>query len=555
MFRLCDLLEGLETGPVVGDPTVPVSDICYDSRSVRPGAVFFCVRGFRLDGHDFIPEAVGRGAVALVVEGLEGLAAARSRLGPASDGRAPAPGTAPVVVVVPDVRAAMGPAAANFYGHPSRRLRTIGVTGTNGKTTTTHLVRELLVKAGGRSCGLIGTVHNVVGGRSLPAGRTTPEAFDLQRLADEMLRAGDTHLVMEVASHGLALGRVRGFGFDVGVFTNLTQDHLDFHGDFESYFQAKARLFRELGTSSRGRAKGGAKAAVLNSGDPASGRLAGLTSVPVVTYGLESPAAALRARDIRLAPGRTSFILEAEAGLGIGLPGVGAFEVPAILSLTGRYNLENALAALAVALIEGVPTPAAVAALADVKGAPGRFETVDAGQEFAAVVDYAHTPDGLENVLEAARALRPRRLITVFGCGGDRDRTKRPLMGEVAARLSDLCVVTSDNPRSEDPLAVIGDILPGLRRLGRREGRDYLVEPDRAKAIELAVRSAEPGDFVVVAGKGHETYQVFADRTVHFDDREVLREAIGRNAGRGPASPAACPGDRAGSPGGEGAGG
>ncbi len=517
-----------------------VTGVTYDSRTVRPGGVFFAVRGFVHDGHAFIPEALRRGAVGVIVEGPAGVEAARAALAILAGGQAVGPAqtaapeaserAGPAIVAVPATRPAMGLAAANFYGHPSRELRVIGVTGTNGKTTTTHLVRELLV-AQGFGCGLIGTVQNVVGGSSLPAGRTTPEAIDLQGLARRMVDAGDTHLSMEVGSHALALDRVAGFEFDQAVFTNLTQDHLDFHGDMESYFSAKARLFEGLGSSYLGQPKPGPKICVLNADDPAWRRLSALARVPVVTYGIAAEEAAVRAADLRLEPGRTAFTLRLAEGLGAGLPGPAATVLPVELSMTGRHNVANALAALAVALVEGVPAEAAAAALAGVKGAAGRFETVDAGQDFTAVVDYAHTPDGLENVLQAARALRPRRIITVFGCGGDRDRTKRPLMGEVAARLSDLCVVTSDNPRSEKPEAIIDEIRPGLERRGRREGSGFWVEPDRKRAIELAVRKAGSGDLVLVAGKGHETYQIFADRTIHFDDREVLREAIARHLG------------------------
>jgi len=531
-FRLSDLVDGLETDAVIGDLAVPVTGLAYYSKAVRPGYAFFCVRGFKVDGHSFIPEAIERGAAVLVVEGREGLEAARPLVGAELAAGKGAEGTAPVVVVVPDTRAAMGRAAANFYDHPSRRLRVVGVTGTNGKTTTSHLVREILVAAGA-SCGLIGTVHNVVGGKSLPAGRTTPEAIDLQDLADKMVRAGDTHLSMEVASHALTLQRVNGMEFDVAVFTNLTQDHLDFHGDLESYFQAKARLFRELGTSYLGRPKTGVKAAVLNADDAASSRLASLARVPAATYAVAAASAGVRASSVRLEPARSTFTLRVAEGLGVGLEGIPAFEGEVSLSLTGAYNVSNALAALTVALVEGVPPQEAAAALTGIRGAPGRFELVECGQPFMAVVDYAHTPDGLENVLRAARALEPARVITVFGCGGDRDRTKRPLMGEVAARYSDFCVLTSDNPRSEDPPAIIEDILPGLDRLGRREGTDFVREPDRRRAIELAVRRAEAGDLVLVAGKGHETYQTFADRTIHFDDREVLREAIAELGGSG----------------------
>ena len=547
-LRLSELVEGLEIQAVLGDGATPVAAVTYDSRQVRPGSVFFCVRGFVQDGHTFIPDSIGRGAAAIVVEGPAGLEAARTALTArvaAPGGPAASPGVAPVIVAVPSVRQAMGRAAANFFEHPSRKLRVIGVTGTNGKTTTVHLVRELLV--GPRSCGLIGTVQTVVGGETYPAGRTTPEAFDLQSLAARMAGAGDTHLAMEVGSHALALDRVGGFEYDVAVFTNLTQDHLDFHGTMEEYFLAKARLFEGLGRSYLGIPKPGPKVAVLNADDPYARRLAAVARVPLVTYALEAEDAGLRATDINPGPDRTTFTLTARDGLGAGLPAPAAFRVPVALSLTGRHNVANALAALAVALVEGVPAEAAVAGLDGVKGAAGRFESVNAGQDFLAVVDYAHTPDGLENVLQAARALHPRRVITVFGCGGDRDRAKRPLMGEVVAKLSDLCVVTSDNPRSERPEAIIEEIRPGLERLGRREGSGYLVDPDRTGAINLAVAAAGPGDLVLVAGKGHETYQSFADKTVPFDDREVLREAILRKIGAGADAagpPAPAPPDR-----------
>jgi UDP-N-acetylmuramoyl-L-alanyl-D-glutamate--2,6-diaminopimelate ligase len=509
---------------LVGEASTPVAGLAYDSRQVGPGGAFFCVKGFVQDGHSFIADALARGARTIVVEGRAGLEAA-NRLATGAANRL-ATGAA-TVVAVPAMRPAMGLAAANFFDHPSTKLRVLGVTGTNGKTTTTHLIRELLVGQG-HPCGLIGTVQAIVGGETHPAGRTTPEAFDLQDLAARMVAAGDTYLSMEVGSHALALDRVSGFEFDIGVFTNLTQDHLDFHGTMEEYFQAKASLFKGVGRSYRGEPKSGAKAVVLNADDAHSLSLAAVARVPVVTYALDAPEAGLRATDLKFSQGRATFTLTVKDGLGADLPGPARFRVPATVSMTGRHNVANALAAVAVVLAEGLPAEAVVAGLAGVKGAAGRFETVDAGQGFLAVVDYAHTPDGLENVLQAVRSLHPRRVITVFGCGGDRDRSKRPLMGEVVARLSDLCVVTSDNPRSERPEAIIEEIRPGLERLGRREGTGYLVDPDRARAIGLAVDAAGAGDVVLVAGKGHETYQTFADRTISFNDREVLREAIQR---------------------------
>ncbi len=547
-----DLFRGTDVMAVIGDLRAEVTGVRYDSRAVEPGDAFFCVRGFVHDGHDFAAEALARGARVVVVEGQAGLERVRAVAGAAtasggaataSGGATPGSGAA-VIVAVASVRHAMGLAAAAFFGQPSSRLRVIGVTGTNGKTTTTHLVREILV-AQGRPCGLIGTVHSIVGGKSLPAVRTTPEAFDLQSLAADMVRAGDACLSLEVGSHALSLERTVGFEFDLAVFTNLTQDHLDFHGTMEEYFRAKAALFESLGRSRGAEAKAGRKAAILNADDPYGRRLAGLTAAPVTTYGLTSEDADLRATDLSFEPRRTGFTLTAREALGGAAPGMAGFQERAELSLTGRHNVANALAAVAVALVEGVSPRAVVASLSSLRGAAGRFERVDAGQDFTVVVDYAHTPDGLENVLRAARALRPRRVITVFGCGGDRDRTKRPLMGEKVANLSDLCVVTSDNPRSERPEAIIDDIRPGLERAGRKEGTGYVAEPDRAKAIALAVQTAGPGDLVLVTGKGHETYQIFADRTIHFDDREVLGEAIRVKLGRPDRRPSGTGGDSA----------
>ncbi len=490
-MRLADLVEGIEGAHILRGAEVEVAGLAYDSRVVRPGDLFLCVPGFRFDGHDFIPEAVARGAVACLVE--------RPGLVPEALGEA----------LVPRVRQAAPAVARRFFGDPSRELRLVGVTGTNGKTTTTHLVRQVLARRG--RVGLIGTVRNVVGGREEPVERTTPEAVDLQRLFRRMRQAGDTHCVMEVSSHALALHRVDGCAFDVAVFTNLTPEHLDFHGDLRSYLEAKARLFELLGEGDRG--PKGPKGAVLNADDPASAEIARRCRVPIVTYGLEGTRD-LSAADVRVGLQGTSFVVRHPWG-----------ETPVRLRLAGRFNVYNALAAFAVGLVEGLPPEEVAAALGEVSGVPGRFELVDRGQPFAVIVDYAHTPDGLENVLQAARQLASGRVIVAFGCGGDRDRSKRPAMGEIAARLADQVFITTDNPRSEDPAAIAREIEAGVLR---HPERPYKVVLDREAAILEAVAAARVGDAVVIAGKGHEQHQIFRDRSVPFDDREVAARALER---------------------------
>jgi UDP-N-acetylmuramoyl-L-alanyl-D-glutamate--2,6-diaminopimelate ligase len=456
---------------------VEITALAYDNRRVEPATLFFCVPGFTRDGHDFAPDAVARGAAALVVERPLGLGVPE--------------------VVVEDVRAAMAQAAARFHGDPSRRLQVVGVTGTNGKTTTAFLVREVLEAAGIRT-GLLGTVKSVIGGREETVERTTPEAIDLQATLARMRAGGDAAAAIEVSSHALELRRADGVHYAAAVFTNLTQDHLDFHPDMESYFQAKRRLFTDLSPGT----------AVINVDDPYGRRLA--EELPrAVTYAISNEAD-WRVTDLRTGFAGSDFVLwtpEAEAAIHIPLP--------------GRFNVLNAVAALATARSLGVALEDGVRALSDAGRVPGRFEPVDAGQEFAVLVDYAHTPDSLENVLRAARDLAEGRVICVFGAGGDRDRGKRPLMGEIAARLADRAIVTSDNPRSEDPEAIIDAIVAGAERPVERE-------PDRRAAIADAVAAARPGDVVVIAGKGHEQGQEFADgRKEPFDDVAVAREALG----------------------------
>jgi UDP-N-acetylmuramoyl-L-alanyl-D-glutamate--2,6-diaminopimelate ligase len=456
-------------------PPVEVTDLAYDDRLAGPGTLFFCVPGFTRDGHDFAPAAVGRGAVALVVERPLGLGVPE--------------------VLVDDVRAAMAPAAARLHGDPTARLRVVGVTGTNGKTTTAYLLRSLL-EAGGHRTGLLGTVSSVVGGVEEPTVRTTPEAIDLQRTFAAMLEGGDTHCAMEVSSHALELGRADAVHWAAAVFTNLTQDHLDFHPDMEAYFAAKRRLFE--------RAEG---PRIVNVDDPYGARLA--RDFPdAVTFGLDG--GAVRATNVAFGPHGSSFVLD---GVAMRAP------------LPGRFNVANVLAAIAAARALGVRDDVIAAALPGAARAPGRFEPVDEGQDFAVLVDYAHTPDGLENVLRAARGLTDGRVLVAFGAGGDRDRAKRPLMGAVAARLADVVVVTSDNPRSEDPEAIVAEVIAGTREAGGGARVEPVV--DRRAAIERAVALAEAGDVLVVAGKGHEQGQELAGgRKVPFDDATVAREAL-----------------------------
>jgi UDP-N-acetylmuramoyl-L-alanyl-D-glutamate--2,6-diaminopimelate ligase len=467
-----------QTPPVVA--TARIAALAYDNRTVEPGSLFFCVRGFTRDGHDFAPDAVARGAAALVVDHELPLDVPQ--------------------VVVPDVRRAMAIAAAVFFGDPTRELQVSGVTGTNGKTTTAYLLRGLL-ESGGRQCGLLGTVKTVIGGRELEAGRTTPEAIDLQRTFRQMLDGGDQAAVMEVSSHALELARVDGVHFAAAIFTNLTQDHLDFHPTMEDYFQAKRRLFTHCAPAH----------AVVNLDDPYGARLASDAQItaPVTTFALDDPAATYRATEVETDLLGSRFTVT-------GPEGAHALRSP----LRGRFNIYNALGAFAAARTLEVPLDTALEALETGGQVPGRFETVDEGQPFAVLVDYAHTPDSLENVLQAARRLTDGRLHVVFGCGGDRDRGKRPLMGEIAARLADRVIVTSDNPRSEEPEAIITEILTGIERPVEHE-------VDRRVAITAAIAEAAPGDVVVIAGKGHEQGQEFAGgQKLPFDDVTVAREAL-----------------------------
>ena len=471
---LADLVSDLPAVTIQGEGSAAVSDLVYRSEDATTGALFFCVPGLRRDGHDFAAHAVAGGAVALVVERFLGLEVPQ--------------------VLVPSVRMAMGPISAAFHGRPADAMIVVGVTGTNGKTTTTYLL-EAVLAAAGHTPGVVGTTGVRIAGRAVPFPRTTPEAPDLQRLLAEMGAEGVDAVAMEVSSHGLDQHRVDGIRYDRAVFTNLSQDHLDYHDSMREYFAAKARLFTPA-MSER---------AVVNH-DSEQGRRLLACGLPTLSYGLDA-GADVRASDVETTSHGIAFR-------------VGDVEVTS--SLRGLFNVENCLAAFATARSLGIDDQVAARAISSVSGVPGRVEAVEAGQPFLVMVDYAHTPDSLENVLRAARPLATGRLIVVFGCGGDRDRAKRPLMGGVATANADLSVITSDNPRSEDPLAIVEEIVPGARQ----GGGAWVVEPDRRKAIGVAVAEARPGDVVVIAGKGHETYQELADGTIAFDEREVAVREI-----------------------------
>lgn len=469
-------------------PGVDIRGLAYDSRQVKPGDVFIALKGLQATGADFAADAIRRGAVAVVAD-------------------RPADPTATVPwFTVPDARAAMASLAAEFYGHPSRSMQVVGITGTNGKTTTAYLLRAVFESAG-KKCGLLGTVTYSVGDQEQPASRTTPEAPDVQRMFRQMVDAGCTACVMEVSSHALALNRVDGTTFACGVFTNLTRDHLDYHGDMESYFTAKRRLFEMLPPGAPG---------VINLDDPRGDVLRKSVSTPV-TYAINKPA------DVTPGPLALTFAgLEFDARTPTG-------DVHVRSKLVGRPNVSNILATAAVATALDIPTPAIERGLKNLTGVPGRFEVVSGSKDdVTVVIDYAHTDDALKNLLETARPLAPRRVITVFGCGGDRDRTKRPLMGAVAARLSDVVVITSDNPRGEDPIRIIEEIKRGIPSASDRGSSVTVTIVDRTEAIQFAIKKAEPGDLVLLVGKGHEKSQVIGGKELPFDEAAIAREALER---------------------------
>jgi UDP-N-acetylmuramoyl-L-alanyl-D-glutamate--2,6-diaminopimelate ligase len=504
---LADLLSRLQAADGSTTPLEPsvarrvIGSVHYRSTEVAPGGLFVAIKGFSADGHDFIADAVARGAAAVVSQ-------------------RPVPTTVPVIQVK-NTRKALALIAARFYGHPARKVHLTGITGTNGKTTVSYLVESILAAAG-LSCGVIGTVNYRYAGQAYPTPVTTPESLDLQRILARMHEAGVSHVVMEVSSHALDLFRVEGCRFDLAVFTNLTQDHLDYHGDLDSYWHCKKKLFHDYLAAEPG--SGGA-AAVVNGDDGHGRELFSELALPKLSFGT--------AREAMIRPELRRCDQDGIEAR-IHTP-QGGFEVES--ALVGRHNLENILAAAGVGVGLGLPLATVAAGINRLRCVPGRLESVANSMGRFVYVDYAHTPDALENVLSALRPLCKGRLICVFGCGGDRDRGKRPLMGEIAARLSDLALATSDNPRSEDPQSIITQILPGLRKVvTHRYGAEdlaagiaekgYAVEPDRKIAIRLAVTASRPGDTILIAGKGHENYQIIGGKTVPFDDREQARLAL-----------------------------
>ncbi len=473
-MRLNQLLAGVAlTERRAGD--VECSGICYDTRTMEPGCLFVALPGYKTDGHKYIAQALEQGAAAVLCQH-------------------PPEGEGPWLVT-PDARAALAAVSANWFGHPARDMTLLAVTGTNGKTTTTYLLKAMLEGVLGARVGLIGTNQNMVRDEVLPAHRTTPESWEVQQLLREMADAGCTHVVMEASSHALVLHRLDGLRFRAGIFTNLTQDHLDFHGTMEAYRDAKGLLFRQSDT------------AVLNLDDEAGRYFARTVAVPRLTYSERRDEADLTAKNLRLFPDRVEFEAVAAGAISrVRLP------------IPGGFTVYNALGVLTCGLALGLPLADCADALAKAPGVKGRIEVVPVPADFAVIIDYAHTPDALENILTTVRDFTAGRVICLFGCGGDRDRTKRPQMGAIAGSLADVAVVTSDNPRTEEPEAIIRDILPGLEGTAA----EVVVEPDRRAAIRRALSLAKPGDTVVLAGKGHETYQEVGTQVLHLDEREEV---------------------------------
>ncbi|GMB08555.1 UDP-N-acetylmuramoylalanyl-D-glutamate--2,6-diaminopimelate ligase [Thermolongibacillus altinsuensis] len=485
-MKLQTLLSYLHdfTAYVGENPTI--TSIEMDSREVKKGSLFVCIQGFTVDGHDFAKQAVDHGAVAVIAEKPLDL---------------PVP-----VIQVKDSRRAMAVLADAFYGQPTHRLHLIGVTGTNGKTTTTHIIERIFRNAH-KKTGLIGTINIKIGDETYDVKNTTPESLILQKTFKKMVDEQVDVAVMEVSSHALHMGRVHGCDFDVAVFTNLTQDHLDYHQTMDHYRWSKGLLFAQLGNRFNHERP---KFAVLNEDDPASSEYKKSTAATIITYGIDQKSD-IMAKNIQMTTSGTTFDLVTPIDT-----------VRVRTKLIGKFSVYNILAAVAACLVSRIPLTTIVETIEQIEGVPGRFEVVDEGQNFTVIVDYAHTPDSLENVLKTIRQFAERRVFVVVGCGGDRDRTKRPLMGQIAAQYGDVPIFTSDNPRSEDPLAILKEMEAGV------SGKNVLSIVDRKEAITYAIDHAQEGDVVLIAGKGHETYQIIGDQVLHFDDRLVAREAIRR---------------------------
>ncbi|MFZ5965852.1 MAG: UDP-N-acetylmuramoyl-L-alanyl-D-glutamate--2,6-diaminopimelate ligase [Bacillota bacterium] len=482
-MKLSDLIRTAEVIDVYGNTDIEISGIAYDSRKVDKGYVFVCLEGSQVDGHDFASSAVGKGAAALVVNkeiNVEGDI---------------------TIIRVNDTRKALSAIAADYYGRPSQKMNMIGITGTNGKTTTTYLIKEILEINGGNS-GLIGTISYKILDKEYKAVNTTPESLELQRLFAEMLEKSVDTCVMEVSSHSLEVGRVADVHFSIGVFTNLTRDHMDFHGDIESYKKAKTKLFYKT-----------TQANIINIDDPYGVEIAQVIEglpVKLLTYGMNK-GADITAKDVSISLKGARFTLVTPAYRG-----------PVEIATPGRFSVYNALAAASVCYILGYDLKQIQDGLRSIKGVPGRFELVGNTGDHCIIVDYAHTPDALENVLNTTKEFVKGKLITVFGCGGDRDKTKRPMMGEIAGKLSDYCVITSDNPRTENPGVIMEEIENGIKKTDCK----YKMIVDRRMAIHEAIASSTPGDVIVIAGKGHETYQIIGSNVIDFDDRLIAQEIL-----------------------------
>ncbi|GAB6137104.1 UDP-N-acetylmuramoyl-L-alanyl-D-glutamate--2,6-diaminopimelate ligase [Halanaerobaculum tunisiense] len=483
MSYLQELVTVLETEDITGNLDQEITGIAYDSREVKDGYLFVAITGFEKNGHQFIEDAIANGAQAVLVED-------------------DVTSVGVPVIKVADTREALAKVSARFYDYPADDLTVIGVTGTNGKTTTTYLLDSILQNLGFKT-GLIGTIKNKIGLVEEDASRTTPESLDLQRYLANMLEEGVTHVVMEVSSHALKLQRVLEIDFDRQVFTNLSQDHLDFHQSLTDYLQAKAQLFSMNEQPS-----------IINFDDEQAGEICQEARGEVISYGLEEEVD-FKAQDIEVGIKGVSYCLHTDQQT-----------LPIEIDLAGRFNVYNSLAAIATVASLGFALEDVKAGLEEVTGVPGRFQLLDEGQNFGVIVDYAHTPDGMKNVLQTAKELTTGRVIVVFGCGGDRDSKKRPTMGQLGVRLADFALVTSDNPRSEHPLDIIQDIKSGIDQLDKTEGEDYVIIEDRAEAIKQGIKLATAEDIVLIIGKGHETYQEIGGRVIDFDDRAVAREAL-----------------------------
>ncbi|NLK96929.1 MAG: UDP-N-acetylmuramoyl-L-alanyl-D-glutamate--2,6-diaminopimelate ligase [Epulopiscium sp.] len=479
-MRLCDLLNTIQYTVIQGSEELEIDNIAYDSRQVNSNTLFICIEGFKVDGHNFALDAIKKGATALLVQ--KEINDIPSHI---------------TVIRVDNTREKMPYIASAFYNHPVKHMKLIGVTGTNGKTTTTFLIGKILEQYN-KKIGLIGTIENRIGGKAVEASRTTPESLDLQALFAQMLKEEVSHVVMEVSSHALDLNRVDACDFEIGVFTNLTLDHLDFHKTMENYRDAKAKLFRKC------------KYGIINIDDPHGKEIIKQAECKVITFGIENDAD-FKAYNIMMSSKGIEFSVTLEGQ-----------EIRFHLNTIGRFNVYNALGAIAAGYYLNIPIEVIKSALEVMEGVPGRVQRVESIRGFSVIVDYAHAPDGLENVLKTIKEFAEGRIITVFGCGGDRDHSKRPIMGEIAGRYSDFCIITSDNPRSEEPEDIIAEIEVGMQKTNC----PYEKVVDRKEGIQRAIEVANTKDIVLIAGKGHETYQIIKDRVIHFDDVEVVKSIL-----------------------------